>query len=289
MRWYGAEAVAFTGLPSRNSTNHMDVLLVEDSPTDCLVINARLRRAFPKAQIYVADEPHKLKEYLRHDGCDVVVTDYWLGWSDGLSVLQRVRERWPRARVIILTGNGGEEVVAGGLKYGLFYYLLKPDEFEELASVAKAAYESKRREESLELMGMIVNSMPASVMGIDAEGIVAASNESARLLYGYSEEEIVGHRFEMLLPAEIRDEARRLHALALGGKIIPTFSTTRVHSDGTEIGVSLTIVPVRGEDGRITCVGYIANALDQPSRVPTAAIPASGLEDARFEAKNITR
>jgi DNA-binding NtrC family response regulator len=52
----------------------------------------RLRRALPKAQIVIADDAQQLAEVLREDDCEVVVTDYWLGWSDGSSVLQRVKE-----------------------------------------------------------------------------------------------------------------------------------------------------------------------------------------------------
>ena len=34
-----------------------------------------------------ADDPIAMNEHLKRDGCDVVITDYWLGWSDGLSIL----------------------------------------------------------------------------------------------------------------------------------------------------------------------------------------------------------
>ena len=74
----------------------MDLLLVEDNPTHRMLIQARLRRAFPSARILTADDPVRLNEHLKRDRCDIVITDYWLGWSDGLSVLQRVREQWPR-------------------------------------------------------------------------------------------------------------------------------------------------------------------------------------------------
>ena len=148
----------------------MYLLLVEDNPTDRMVIQARLRHAFPSAQILAADDPIAMNEHLKRDGCDIVITDYWLGWSDGLSILQRVRDRWPRSRVIMLTGNGGEEVVAGAFKHGLYHYLLKPDGFEELAAVTGAAMESKRREDFNELMAMIVNSIPDGVHGVDAAG-----------------------------------------------------------------------------------------------------------------------
>src|SRR5438552_14935272 len=98
----------------------MDLLIVEDNPVDRLVIETRLRRAFPHARMSMVDDVHQLAESLRRENCDVVVTDYWLGWTDGLSVLQQIQERWPRARVILLTGNGDEEVAAGALTLGLF-------------------------------------------------------------------------------------------------------------------------------------------------------------------------
>lgn len=239
----------------------MGLLVVDDSPTDTMIIQTRLRRAFPKAEILIADEPLRLKEYLRRGNYDVVITDYWLGWSDGLSVLQQVRERWPRVRVIMLTGNGGEEVVAGAFKYGLYHYLLKPDGFEDLVAVTRAAFESKQREAAHELMASIVDSIPEGVHSVDASGIITAMNPSARQIYGYPDAEIVGRTFEILLPPELRDQARRLHEQALGGEIVKRFPTVQIRSDGTEIAVAMTIIPVRGISGGTTCVAFIATPI----------------------------
>jgi PAS domain S-box-containing protein len=256
----------------------MDLLIVEDSPTDTMIIQTRLRRAFPKAEILVADEPLRLKECLRRGNYDVVITDYWLGWSDGLSVLQQVRERWPRVRVIMLTGNGGEEVVASAFKYGLYHYLLKPDGFEELVAVTRAAFESKQREAAHELMASIVDSIPDGVHSVDASGIITAMNPSARQIYGYPDAEIVGRTFEILLPPELREQARRLHEQALGGEIVKRFPTVQIRSDGTEIAVAMTIIPVRGIDGGTTCVAFIATPMPDAALVISQSNPR-GPED----------
>ncbi len=244
----------------------MDLLLVEDNPTDRMVIQARLRHGFPGAQILAADDPIGLNEHLRRAGCDIVITDYWLGWSDGLSVLQRVRERWPRTRVIMLTGNGGEEVVAGAFKYGLFHYLLKPDGFDELVSVTGAAMESKRREDSHALMAMIFNSIPEGVHCVDAAGTIAAINTAARQMYGYAASEIVGRTVETLLPAGRRDEIRRLLVRAFSGEIMPRFPIVQVRSDGVEIAVAMTIVPMRDSDGAVSSVACITTSIGKAVR-----------------------
>lgn len=243
------------------------MLVVEDSPTDAMIIQARLRRAFPKAEILAADEPNRLKECLRRGGYDIVVTDYWLGWSDGLSVLQQVRERSPRARVIMLTGNGGEEVVAGAFKHGLYQYLLKPGGFEDLVAVTRAAVESKQREASQELMARVVDSTPDGVHCVDASGIVTAINPAARRIYGYPDPDLIGGNVDTLFPPELRGHARRLHERALRGEIVDRFQIEQIRSDGTEIPVAMMIVPVRAPDGAITCVAYIATPMPAASLV----------------------
>ncbi len=235
----------------------MDLLVVEDNPTDRMLIQARLRRAFPSAQILAADGPLQFNAHLKRDGCDIVITDYWVGWIDGLSVLQRVRERWPRTRVIMLTGDGGEEVAASAFKYGLYHYLIKPDGFDQLVAVAGAAMENKRREDFNELMAMIVNSLPDGVHSVDAAGIITATNAAARQIYGYEDTEIVGRTIEILLPAGRRGEIRRLHERAFGGEIVPRFPTLQVRSDGAEIAVAMTILPLRDGEGAVSNVACI--------------------------------
>jgi PAS domain S-box-containing protein len=166
----------------------------------------------------------------------------------------------------MLTGNGGEEVVAGAFKHGLYHYLLKPDGFEELVAVTGAAMESKRREDFNELMAMIVNSIPDGVHSVDAAGRITAVNAAAREMYGYAEREIVGLTNEILLPAARRDEIRRMHQRALGGEIVPHFPTLQLRSDGAEIAVSMTILPMRQGDGTISNVMFIASAIGKPIR-----------------------
>jgi PAS domain S-box-containing protein len=243
----------------------MELLLVEDNPTDRMLIQARLRRAFPSAQISAADTPVQFNEQLKRGSCDIVITEYWLGgWSDGLSILQRVRERWPRARVIMLTGNGGEEVVASAFRHGLYRYLLKPDGFDEIVAVTAAAMESKRRENFQELMAMVVNSLPDGVHTVNAAGIITAANAAARRIYGYEDTEMVGRTNEILLPAAGRSEIRRLRERAFGGEIVPRFPTLQLHSDGAEIAVAMTILPVRDGGGAVSNVACIASPLGGP-------------------------
>lgn len=244
----------------------MVLMLVEDNPTDRMVIQARLRRGFPNAEILAAEDADRFNEHLERAACDVVVTDYWLGWSDGLSVLQRVHERWPRTRVIMLTGNGGEEVVVGAFKYGLYHYLVKPEGFDDLVPVIGAAMRSKRREDSYDLMATIFDTIPEAVHCVDAAGNIAAINAAARQMYGYSDLHIVGHTNEILSPAGRRDEIRKQLSRAFAGETVPHFPTVQLHSEGVEIPVTMTILPLRRGDSVISCVACIAAWNDKAMR-----------------------
>ena len=238
----------------------MYLLLVEDNPTDRMVIQARLRHAFPSAQIMAADDPIAMNEQLKRDGCDIVITDYWLGWSDGLSILQRVRERWPRSRVIMLTGNGGEEVVAGAFKHGLYHYLLKPDGFDELAAVTGAAMESKRRDDFNELMAMIVNSIPDGVHCVDAAGTITAINAAARRMYGYAEARLSDAATRSCCLSGSATKSGGCMSGRWAGKSCLGFAILQVRRDGAEIPVSMTILPMRHGDDAISNVAFIATA-----------------------------
>jgi len=172
----------------------------------------------------------------------------------------------------MLTGNGGEEVVASAFKNGLYRYLLKPEGFDELVAAVASAMESKRREEFQELMAMIVNSLPDGIHSVDAAGIITATNAAARQIYGYEDIEIVGRSNDILLPAAWRDEIRRLYERALGGEVVPRFSTLQLRSDGAEIAVAMTILPIRDVDGAVSHVACVTTPIGKPTSEVSGSI-----------------
>src|SRR5260370_3691734 len=132
---------------------------------------------------------------------------------------------------------------------------------------------SKQREAAHELMASIMDSIPDGVHSVDASGVITAMNPSAREIYGYPDAEIVGRTFEILMPPKLRDQVRRLHEQALSGEIVQCFATTGIRSDGSEIAVAMTIIPVRGIDGTTTCVAFIATPIPDPALAISQSTP----------------
>ncbi|UCC64901.1 MAG: response regulator transcription factor, partial [Anaerolineae bacterium] len=68
---------------------------------------------------------------------DVVLMDVRMPGMDGVEATWRLRERWPKARVIILTTFDDDEYVFEGLRAGAQGYLLKDVSGHDLAEAVR--------------------------------------------------------------------------------------------------------------------------------------------------------
>jgi signal transduction histidine kinase len=130
------------------------ILLIDDNPDDRLLAARQLSRAFSDLQIQEIGEINALNQALEVGGFDVVVTDYQLLWSDGLTVLRAVKERYPDCPVVMFTNTGSEEIAVEAMKAGLSDYVLKlPKYYSRLPAAVQLALEraeTQRRSARLE-------------------------------------------------------------------------------------------------------------------------------------------
>ena len=103
----------------------MRVLLIDDNPDDRTFAARALQQAFGGVEIREVATEDDFRAALAEGGFDVVVTDYQLRWSDGLKVLDALKEKTPDLPVVMFTNTGSEEVCAEGMKRGLADYVLK--------------------------------------------------------------------------------------------------------------------------------------------------------------------
>ena len=74
---------------------------------------------------------------------DVVVLDLRMPGLDGLDALSLFKKFDPAMEVIIVSGHGSTAVGIEGMRRGLFDYLMKPVEIDELVQRIKAAAEKR--------------------------------------------------------------------------------------------------------------------------------------------------
>lgn len=74
---------------------------------------------------------------------DVTLMDLRLKKMGGVEAIQRIRARWPQARVIVLTTFDGDEDIYRAIQAGAKAYLLKGMSVEELIGTVRAVHAGK--------------------------------------------------------------------------------------------------------------------------------------------------
>src|SRR5437879_11572573 len=124
----------------------LSILLVDDNPDDRALVIRELSREFPDRHFCPVTDHNELLHALERGPWDLVVTDYQLNWSDGLTVLMAVKNRWPGCPVIMFTGSGNEEIAVQAMKAGSDDYVLNsPRHCARLSAAATLALDPPRQ------------------------------------------------------------------------------------------------------------------------------------------------
>jgi DNA-binding NtrC family response regulator len=121
--------------------HHLRVLLVDDEPDLRAVLAEALREA--GHAVTTAGDGAEALARVHDEVFDVVVTDVNLPKIDGLTLFRRARVESPSTSVILITAFGEISQAVAALKEGVFDYLAKPFETDEL--LARLAHLSSER------------------------------------------------------------------------------------------------------------------------------------------------
>ena len=128
----------------------MKFMIVDDSRDDRTLAIREIRKSFPDAVFTEVDSAEAFEAALLGGGFDAVVTDYCMGWMNGLDVLRRTKVSYPDLPVLMVTGTGGEEVAVEAMKQGVDDYLLKGQlRFDRLPRAVAAALAAARHRREL--------------------------------------------------------------------------------------------------------------------------------------------
>jgi two-component system nitrogen regulation response regulator NtrX len=85
-------------------------------------------------------------ERLARQPVDLVILDVWLPGLDGLTTLERMRERRVDAEVVVISGHGNIESAVRAIKMGAFDFVEKPLSLEKTVLVVRNALRQRQLE-----------------------------------------------------------------------------------------------------------------------------------------------
>jgi PAS domain S-box-containing protein len=129
-------------------------------------------------------------------------------------------------------------------------------------------------------LSAIVESSDDAIISKKLDGTITSWNAGAERIFGYTEQEILGKSVTILIPPAKTGEEDLILGNVRNGRRVDHFETVRLHKDGWQIPISLTVSPIKDGQGNIIGASKVARDISERNIAETkqamlAAIVAS--------------
>lgn len=101
---------------------------------------------------------------------------------------------------------------------------------------------------------VMLQNLNVAICHTDRQGYFLDVNQHYLDLYGYKREDVIGHHFTLVVPADYREMASQIHDAFINGESEPPAEWTVLNREGQPIRVWVTPVRMQDDD-------------DQPSKI----------------------
>jgi len=120
------------------------------------------------------------------------------------------------------------------------------------------------------LLTAIVQSSDDAIVSKDLNSIVTSWNPAAERMFGYTAAEMIGRSIRTIIPDDRQHEEDEVLARIRAGQAVDHFETIRKRKDGSLVDISLSISPVRDDEGTIVGASKIARDISELLRARDA-------------------
>jgi len=112
----------------------------------------------------------------------------------------------------------------------------------------------------------IVESSNDAIISTNLDGTIATWNRAAEVIFGYRPQEVIGRPVFLLAAPGREDEMPVIIDQIKRGQRIQHYETVQRHKDGRQIAISLTVSPIRADNGSIVGASKIARDITERKR-----------------------
>ncbi len=237
----------------------LEVLLVEDSEDDALLLLRQLRRGGYEPVWKRVDTAEAMETALDERGWDLVVSDHSMPTFSSVAALDLLRRKgFVDLPFIIVSGQIGEDAAVAAMKAGAHDYLMKDNLARLNTAIERELREAEVRRErrrAEEKYRSIFENAVEGIFQTTVDGRFLTANPALARMFGYeSPEELleavsdIGH--ELYVEAERRTE---LYRLAQQNGFVSGFEVQMYRKDGSPMWASMSARAIYDGAGEISC------------------------------------
>ncbi|WP_322510774.1 response regulator transcription factor [Chloroflexus sp.] len=156
-------------------TNQPRVLVVDDEQNIRLTLNALLSRA--GYAVTTAASGEEAVALFERETFDLMLVDLQMPGMKGMEVVAKVREAGHDAIIIVLTGHGSLDSAIEGIRFGIFDYLLKTSDPNQILARVAAGLEERaarrRQSDLLDTIGAAVQELTGGKVTVTVPPVTA--------------------------------------------------------------------------------------------------------------------
>jgi two-component system sensor kinase FixL len=141
-----------------------------------------------------------------------------------------------------------------------------------IRNLTEIKQEAAQREGADRLLAQIVQSSDDAIISKTQDGFITSWNASAERIFGYSAAEAIGKHISLVFPRDRLVEEDEIMARLKSGQSIRHYETVRLHKDGREVMVSLSVAPIHDGSGALIGASKVARDITERKRAEANAL-----------------
>jgi two-component system, cell cycle sensor histidine kinase and response regulator CckA len=170
----------------------LTLVIIEDEEAHFQLMKRMIEKAYPFASLYYFQEAAGCINKLDEINPDILIADYLMPGMNGIELLEYLNRKKRDLPVIMITGQGDENIAIQAMKLGAWDYLVKSgDFFVLLPSVIEKVIREWKLKDSLKnsrrRFREIFSQSPIGIAVFGPDGILVEANKSYMDIFGVSD------------------------------------------------------------------------------------------------------